>query len=393
MSKQNEQKSIQIPLPNLRPRQEKTVLGLGAELKANFCIINNGIASLSRGFGDLKNPDCYNSYKKAVINELKKKKLNPKIIVSDLNPQFLNTKFATELQKELFTKSTVSGVQHHYAHIAGAMALLNLQKKRAIGIACDGTGWGDDGRIWGFEFLLANLRGYKRVGHLDYIQLPGADRAVTEPIRVALGLLFKTYGDNIYKLPIEWLKKSHYKIDILLKMLKSNINSPLASSAGRVFDGVAALTGICCLAKFEAEPAIRLEQEAAKVINKETRQYPYKIKKCTDKFVIDIDLMTRAIVKDISKKIPKKNIAARFHNTFSHIIIAMCKKIKKEYSVADVVLGGGVFFNKIITRQVQAGLEKNGFIVHRPYDFVLGDAGLSLGQAVIAYVSGSSRKN
>ncbi len=392
--KQNKNKIIQLRLNTLFNHPDKAVLALGAELKGNYCLVKKNLARLHYGFEDLKTPRDYNKYKASIKNSLKVLKFKPQIIAHDLNPQFLSSRLAQELKKEIFKKSKILPVQHHYAHVVNGIAACKLDNRReVIGVACDGTGLGDDQRVWGFEFFICNLKKYTRVGHLDYIYLPGADMAVKEPWRVAVALLYKAYKDKIFTLNIPWLKKKKYEIGILLQMMKKGINSPLASSGGRLFDGVAALIGIHQQVEFQAQAAIALEKYARRVIDKEKQCYPFRIKRKKGTFVVDPDLMVRSIVKDLLKSSKKEIIAARFHNTFSQMIIDMCIKIRQVSSINNLVLSGGVFFNKIVRKKVQEGLAEKGFHVHYPPDILLGDSGLSLGQAVIAYVFGSSRKD
>lgn len=391
--KKNKKNLIRIALDNFLPKSKKTVLALGAELKANYCVISDRKAYLHYGFDDLKQASNYNAYKRSIIKTIKELNPRPQLITHDLNPQFLSTQLAYEFKNRLLSRSLVLPVQHHYAHVAAAVATFNLKNKKIIGVACDGTGLGDNGRVWGCEFIVGDLRRYQRIGHLNYIPLPGADKAVKQPWRVALSLLFMSYGENLFSLKIPWLKKKRYEIQIILKMIKQGINTPFASSAGRLFDGVAALIGECLDAEFEAQGPIMLEKKAEKVNNNVKRFYKYTVKNNKGCYVIDTRAMITAIVDDLEKGERKEIIAWRFHNTFSDIIVQMCKKARQAFSVNNVVLAGGVFFNKIISDLVQKELTKYGFCVYKPENILLGDSGLSLGQAVVSYVSGSTSKN
>ncbi|MBU0634894.1 MAG: hypothetical protein KKB82_06415 [Candidatus Omnitrophica bacterium] len=393
MWKPSRTKSIKFDLDELKIRGQKDIVALGAELKANFCIIKKNKAYLYYGFGDLKDPRCWERFRAAVLQKIKRFKIKPAVISCDLNPQFLSSQFAQELKLRFKSAKRLLPVQHHYAHIAGAQAALALSRKKIIGVACDGTGLGDNKNVWGCEFLLCDHFRIRRIGHLNYIPLPGADMAVRQPWRVAIALLYKLYGKEIFTLPIEWLKKKKAKTKVLIKMIDKGINTPLASSAGRLFDAVAALTGLCHDVKYEAEAAIALERKAGKLRGREKSSYPFSIREENGLLIARTDMMIKAIVEDIRCGNRVEVVAARFHNTFSRIIIKMCGKIKDKFNIRDVVLGGGVFFNKIITDSLMRGLERSGFFVHKPKDCILSDEGLSLGQAVIAYVSGRTGKN
>ena len=390
--KQDNKNFTKIQIKASAVKKEKVVLALGAELKANFCLIQRGTAFLHYGYEDLKNPLFYEKYKKSLNRQLKKILEKPQIIAHDLNPLFFSTRLARELKNGRLRSSRITAVGHHYAHVAGALASLDILNKKVIGISCDGTGLGDDGKVWGCEFICYDKRAYKRVGHLNNIALPGADKAVLEPWRVGVALLYKAYGRKLLSLKLPWIKKKSYVINILIKMIKQNVNTPLASSAGRLFDGVSAICGLCQKIEYEAQGAIALQKQAEAAKCKQKRAYKFSINKKNGMFVINTDEMIREIVEDLRKKKSIADIAACFHNTFSKMLIAMCVKIRKRDKINDVVFSGGVFFNDIISKQVTEGLMEKKFSVHKPVQLFLGDAGLSLGQAVLAAGNAYSKK-
>ncbi len=365
-------------------KKNSVVLAMGAELKANFCIISRSWAYVYFGYNDLKNPLFFNKYRKKLDGVLKKLAVKPKIIAHDLNLSFLSTRHAQELKNTGLKSSRIIPVQHHSAHIAGALASLDMLNKDVIGISCDGTGLGIDGKVWGCEFI-NHCRGiYKRVGHLNNIALPGADKAVLEPWRVAVALLYKVYGRKLLSLKLPWINKKKKIINILIDMIEKKVNTPLASSAGRLFDGVAGICGIIDSIEYEAQAAIALQKQAQRSGLKENKTYQFSIYKKNGFFVLNTDEMIRQIVDDLIEKKNVIDIAACFHNTFSQMLIAMCVKLRTRDKIDNVVLTGGVFFNDIILRQVSRGLNKKKFNVHVPAKLFLGDTGLSLGQAVIA---------
>jgi len=381
--KPNSQIPIQIDLAE-SIAGDKVILALGAELKANYCILNKQKAYLYSGFADLKNPKFYDNYKQSILSEIKRLRIKPQIIARDLNLMFLSSRLAEELHDSRFKQSQVMAIQHHFAHVAGACAALGIKKQKVIGIACDGTGLGSDQKVWGCEFISYDFKQAIRLGHLGYFALPGGDKAVAEPWRVAVALLYMVYGQELLDLPMAWIKQKKYEIHLLIQMIEKKINSPLASSSGRLFDAVSALTGLCLNVNSEAEAAIALEIEASKVISLEHKAYGFAINKQDNMFIVDIREMIKDIVLDIQAKQPSANIAARFHNTFVLILGKMAVKIRQELKTNQIVLGGGVFFNKIILEKLNNYLVKQGFHAHSPGPEFLSDAGLALGQALLA---------
>ncbi|MCG2712405.1 MAG: carbamoyltransferase HypF, partial [Candidatus Omnitrophica bacterium] len=326
----------------------------------------------------------YEKYKKSLDRQLRKLHKKPRIIAHDLNPLFLSTRLARELKDKKPGAIRIIAVGHHYAHVGAALASLDILNKKVIGISCDGTGLGVDGKVWGCEFICYDEGEYKRVGRLNDIALPGADKAVVEPWRVGVALLYKVYGRKLLSLKLPWIKKKAYVINILIKMIEQNVNSPLASSAGRLFDGISGICGFCGKIEYEAQAAIALQKLAERANAEKKRVYKFSINKKNGLFVINTDKMIRAIVYDLTRKKSIADIAACFHNTFSRMLVAMCLKIRKRDKINEVTLSGGVFFNDIITKQVTEGLMNKKFTVHKPQPLFLGDTGLSLGQAVIA---------
>jgi len=391
--RQNRIQRIEIPIAGFASPRSGTVLALGPELKANYCVLDGARATVYSGFGDLKNPLCYGAYKRSLLSVLRKQKKRPGCIAHDLNPVFLSSRLAQELHQGILPKSTVVPVQHHFAHVGAALAALSLGDKPVLGVACDGTGLGDNATVWGCEFIVRGTKGFTRVGHLDPMALPGGDKAVEQPWRVAAALLYRAFGARFYSLPVPWLKKKKREILFVRKMIDAGVNTPYASSAGRLFDGVAALIGVCLQVDEEAQAARMLEQKAAAAAGQGKKNYRCRIGKKNGMFVIDIREMIRDIVSDLRARERGENIAMRFHAAFSDSIVAVCRKLRVKTGIGDVVLCGGVFFNAIVGMFVEQGLKKQGFVVHKPPAMFLGDTGLSLGQAVIANVSGNTGKN
>ncbi len=379
-----------VLIPAKRGRKARTVLALGPELKANFTIATDEGFLLYSGFGDLKQLGQYVAYEKAVMNALEKMKIKPVVIACDLNNQFLSSQLGRCLFQDKFSRPTLLPVQHHFAHAAAVMAEKGLLDKKVISVSCDGTGLGDDNRVWGFEFFVCDRNGYIRMAHPAYFPLPGGDAAVTEPWRTAIGLLYLAYGPDLVKREISWIKAKKRLVPVLIRMIEARVNTPWCSSAGRLFDAVSALTGVCLRAETEAAAAIQLQERAEQ--SSARGSYPFKLKEVDGRFLIQLAPLIKAVVMDVERGRPTEETAACFHNAFSRIIVDVCNHIRGRTGISSVLLSGGVFFNRIIREKVTRGLERGKFEVSVPSVGLLGDAGLSLGQAVIADVFRNSGK-
>ena len=268
-------------------------------------------------------------------------------------------------------------VQHHHAHIAACMAEYNLDEK-VIGVSMDGTGLGDDGNIWGGEFFIADLAGFERFTHFEYIPLPGGDKVTKEPWRTGLSFLYQIYGDKVSDLDLDFLKSiPESSVALILQAIKKNINCPLSSSAGRLFDAVAAITNICPVSKFHAEAPMRLETLAHPNMQ---FSYPFEFGEQNISFHPTI----QAILDDLHFNVPVSEISAKFHNTFINVIFAVASQIRKTEGINKVVLSGGTFQNKYILSRLEKLLINEGFEVYAHSKVPSNDAGVALGQLVVA---------
>ncbi|MBN2863234.1 MAG: carbamoyltransferase HypF, partial [Bacteroidales bacterium] len=349
------------------------ILALGAEQKSNFCLGKGRQAVMSQHIGDLKNKPTYDFMLEAIKRFSKLFRFKPTCIACDLHPDYLSTKYAAELEDEF--KIPVVRIQHHHAHIVSCMAEYGLDEK-VIGVSLDGTGYGTDGNIWGSEFLIADLKTYQRFIHFDYVPLPGGDKAVEEPWRAAFSYILKYFGKEFDPLAAGLFSLvDKQKLSLVGEMLGKNINSPLSSGAGRLFDAVSALLGLCSEASFDSEPPVRLES----VIEYGIREYyPFHI----GKTVVFAETF-RAIMEDIPTQ-PVSVISAKFHNTIAHIILEVSEQIRSISSLKKIVLSGGVFQNKYLTEKTVNLLSGNRFTVYTNNLVPPNDGGLSLGQLVIA---------
>lgn len=356
----------------LNVKESGRILACGAFLKNTFAISKGDNIFISQYIGDMDNYRTQDSFERNLNHFKDIYKIEPEIIAYDLHPDY----WSRDLVKKF--KGKKIAVQHHHAHIASCMAENNINRK-VIGVAYDGTGYGDDGNIWGGEFLICSLKQYKRVGHLNYFSLPGGESAIKEPFRIALSQLYKTYGEEVYDyLPEELNNK---KSKIILSMIKNNINSPLTSSMGRLFDCAASLIGFNRRVTFEGEAAIFLENISDRT---NAERYKYGINKINEKYIIDTNNIIKGIISDIKNNVKKEVIASKFHNSIVNCTVDMCKKIRKESNINAVALSGGVFQNIILFEGIYNGLIAEGFEVFTHKKIPCNDSGISVGQLMAA---------
>ena len=371
---------IFIKLPFKLP---KKVLAAGANQKSTVAIGFDNQAILSPHIGDLDGIKSVEYFKYNIENLKRIYRFKPEIVVHDKHPNYESTKYAKELftvHSSLFTKE----VQHHYAHILGVMAEKGITQK-VLGVAFDGTGYGDDGKLWGGEFLICDYSSYKRVAHIKYFKLLGGAKAIKEPKRVALSLLFDAFGEDILNTESEALAPNMARIKHSIPTLqaftpnelktqylmwKKGLNSPLSSSIGRLFDAVASLSGVCQVMSFEGESGMRMEEYYNSSIKE---SYSFNLlsfgAEASDSMTIDILPMIREIVKERNKEI----IISKFFNTLVEIIFTIYKK----YNL-PIVLSGGVFQNRVLLELI---LEKIPTAII-PNQIPPNDGGIALGQIV-----------
>jgi hydrogenase maturation protein HypF len=363
------------PFPVKLPRKSEPLLATGAELKNTFCITHDNYAFLSQHIGDMENYETLRSFEESIKHYEQLFRVKPAAIVYDLHPNYLATRYAIKRGER--ENLPTFGVQHHHAHIVACMAENKLDGSHpVIGVAFDGTGYGDDGAVWGGEFLIADYKGYQRAFHLDYFPLPGGDSAIKHPARTALALL--------WSLKLEWNGRlapvgefnDNDRIT-LLKQLERNINSPLTSSMGRLFDAAAALAGVRQKVNYEAQAAIEFE---SLVDQTENGEYPFEL----DHNKVELRSAFRLLLADVLAGVSVNLIAARFHNGLAQLVTTASSRLRKETSINEVALSGGVWQNITLLGRTLSLLQKQGFQVYLHREVPANDGGLSLGQAVIA---------
>ncbi|RLB79053.1 MAG: carbamoyltransferase HypF [Deltaproteobacteria bacterium] len=359
-------------------------LAVGAELKNTVCLTKDNRAFLSQHIGDMENLETYQFFELTITHLQKILEIDPEVVACDLHPDYLSTRFA-----KAQNKYPVITVQHHHAHIVSCMAEHGLSGP-VIGLAIDGTGMGEDGKIWGCEFLVANLTSYTRIGHLDYIPQPGGDMAAKQPWRMALIYLYRSFGDELFDLPIPFVSRLKRRdAEIVLRMALKGMNSPLTSSCGRLFDAVASLIGLRDTIAYEGQAAIELEMTQAKG---DCGAYPTTIRIEKGMRILVVTELIRSVVKDIMDGVSARVISSRFHRSLIGIFASIASDIGRETGLLDVVLSGGSFQNATLLSGLHEALEAKGFTVYSHRLVPTNDGGLSLGQAVCAGLKAVGRK-
>ncbi|MEP1934324.1 MAG: carbamoyltransferase HypF [Roseibium sp.] len=362
------------------------VLALGGELKSTFCLLNGSDAILSQHIGDLENVATFADYKKMLRLLLELYQFEPDIIAIDKHPQYLSSVYGKKLAAEFGAK--LIEVQHHHAHLAACLAEHQVDLKTigsVFGIILDGLGWGDDGTVWGGEFLKGDLNTYERLAHFEHVPLPGAAAAIREPWRNLIAHLHTVFGEN-YRDHIGGL---HFaaafegtKAATVDKMVMQKINSPLSSSAGRLYDAVSAALGFCFEKQsFEGQAAMALEVAAQPFVDCESA-YPIDIMPGSSR-AISFAQMWQALLDDLQKDAEPGRIAARFHNGLVQGIVRTLETLGAA-NADTIVLSGGVFQNAILRDGVHQKLEAKDLNVLNHHLVPSNDGGLALGQAVIA---------
>jgi hydrogenase maturation protein HypF len=361
---------IALAVPFVRP-----VLACGAHLKNTFCLGTERHAFMSHHIGDLENYETWDSFVKGIEHFKNLFAIEPAVVAHDLHPEYLSSKYAIGVNG-----ATKIDVQHHHAHVASCMAEHGLEGP-IIGVAFDGLGYGDDGTIWGGEFLVATLSGYERRAHLRTVPLAGGDRAIREPWRMAVSYLRDTLGKDPTSLGLPgWEQIPEKKIEIVTSMIQRRLNTVQTSSCGRLFDAVASIAGLRHEVNYEGQAAIELEMAA---VEGNSESYPFEIGS-TSPWVIDMRPAIEDLVRDVKMKLPVGSLAAKFHNTLFAVTVEVCPRLRETDGLNRVCLSGGTFQNEYLLRRVIPALQTRGFEVYLNNQVPTNDGGIALGQAAIA---------
>ena len=383
------------PHPVRLPLSGESVLACGAELKNTFCLTRDTYGFVSQHIGDLENWETLQHYEASVRLYERLFRANPTRIAYDLHPDYMATRYG--LARGQAEGLPALGIQHHHAHIAACLAD-NGRADAVIGLALDGTGYGLDGKVWGGEVLIADLRGFRRVTHLEYLPLVGGEAAIRRPDRLAYGYLSALLGD-VPDLPA-FSRLSQTERRFIQRQEANGIHSPLTSSAGRLFDVVSALLNICHEATYEAQAAMELETAATVALNNDI-PLPYPFDWDDDSVgetwgdtsalpdpgtarCIRLKPLLSALLADIKRGEPAARCALRVHVTLAEMLSQLALWLAETIGMRTVALSGGCWQNRILLRWTHERLVSAGFevLIHRQVP--ANDGGLSLGQAAIA---------
>ena len=388
------------PLPVFVPRSLPTILGVGAHLKNTVALSVTQQVFISQHIGDLETAEAMAAFERVIADFLRLYEARPVAIAHDMHPDYLSTRWAehqTSSSEQQMRKDADAAagvvpdgpqlvpVQHHHAHLAACLAENGVQDP-ALGVTWDGTGYGPDGTVWGGEFLLGDATGFRRVAHLRPFRLPGGEAAVHEPRRVALALLWEMFGEAALErddlAPVQAFSPGERRL--LAQMLRRGVNSPMTTSAGRLFDGVAALLGLHQRVSFEGQAAIALEFAADTSIHE---AYPLPLEPppgvepgSEAAFVLDWRPLVGAALDDLRRRVPAGIMAARFHNALVDAIVAAARQVGQ----SRVALSGGCFQNRWLTERAAARLDEAGFQVLLHRQVPANDGCISLGQVMVA---------
>lgn len=373
-------------------------LGCGGGLKSTFTLARNDLAFVSQHIGDLFNLESYDFYMEQIRHHQQVFEIEPEIYIRDLHPDYLSSRFAEESSKKVYA------VQHHHAHAAAVMAEHHLDEP-VLAIILDGTGYGTDGTIWGGEILLSRLDGFERLGHLQYLPLPGGDRAAEEPWRMALSSLYQVYGRDCLKekyLPELIRTVTESQREILVDMIENGFNSPLTSSCGRLFDAVAALLNLRLRSDYEGHAAMELEAEALKSVRGGWQKELDKIIAAdassflledSGKWEIISDEFVKMIIDKNAKSVSVSRLALDFHNELIGAFARLTIRLAGQHGIEKIVLSGGCMQNRLLMEGLFHLLAKADLKVYTGGKIPVNDGGISFGQILIGGLQHVSRNS
>ncbi len=407
------------PFPVALPRPLPQTLACGAELKNTFCLTRDANAFISQHIGDLENLETLEHYEASIALYERLFRLRPDVIGYDLHPEYLATKYALSLPQ-----ADKVAVQHHHAHIAARLSE-HGREDAVIGVSMDGLGYGDDGRLWGGEVFVCDLLGYRRVAHLEELPLPGGAAAIDNPWRTALGWSYALLGEEGLGRAARLLHgrtggparripeasagptPSHEEIAVLRQQVDANVNTPLTTSCGRLFDAVAALAGVRHAITYEGQAAIELEMlsggggepypyglagdlEAAAVAPRRgaaaavAAHAAGQAGEGPPSAVVRLAPLFAGLFGDLEAGVAAGVVGARLHATIAAVVLDACRRVRAATGLAVVVLAGGVFQNRLLSDLCEGALSADGFEVLTAGLVPTNDGGVSLGQAAVA---------
>ncbi len=365
-----------VPLPLDLDTDTPCILACGGHLKNTVAVTRRNKVFVSQHIGDLENLAAYDFFKTSIARLGRIVDVEPTVAAHDLHPDYLSTKYALELPFE-----TKIGVQHHHAHIASCLGEAGIDGP-VIGFALDGTGYGPDGTIWGCEALISTRRSYERAAHLETVGMPGGEKAVTEPWRMALAHLHNALGGDLDGVDLAGLlDRREREIAVVRSMLEKGLNCPMTSSCGRLFDAVSAMCGIRNRVSYEGQAAIELEMAVREDI---AEAYTVEIKETDGRLIMSPKALIREVVRDLLSGTDTGVVAARFHNWLAACLVEIAGRLKAKHGINTAALSGGCFQNEILLRELKGLLTQQGFEVIVNRLVPTNDGGISFGQVVVA---------
>ena len=369
-----------VPVPIFLRHRLPRILACGAEMKSTVCLTKDDHAFLSQHIGDLEHSSAHDFFEQTITHIQDMLDIRPEIIAHDLHPDYFSTRYALVRDDAVRIP-----VQHHHAHIVSCMAE-NRTDGEVIGLAFDGTGLGTDGTVWGGEVLLVDFAGFKRLAHLETVPMPGSAAAIREPWRMAVSYLFDACGESFINLRLPILEAiDPNAVRTIIQMISKKINSPLTSSMGRLFDGVAAIMGVRNRVSFEGQAAMELEMLAGvdRIDMQKENIYAFEWNGGETRRISVRPIIT-GILGDMKNKTPLPLISHRFHATIIRLFASLCRELRTETGLNRVILSGGVFQNALLLDGLMQMLEIEKFEVFTHSLVPSNDGGISLGQALIA---------
>ena len=373
-----------VPEPFRLPGPMTSTLATGAFLKNTFSLTREAEVFVSQHIGDLDSPQSLAFFEETLEHLLRLLDLSPRLVVSDLHPDYLSSQWARDYGRRKGIR--VISVQHHLAHALATLTERGLSLP-SLAVVLDGLGLGLDGAIWGGEVFWLEDRGFQRLAHLEYLPLPGGEAAIKSPWRMATSALYTAMGPEARDLPLRLFEVvTPQKWHFLTTMMEKGINSPPTSSAGRLFDAVAALLGLCYENLYEAQAAMMLEALAVS----QSRPYPFSLEKAGLPWRICLHPAIRDLVADILAGVPSEVIAGRFVATLAEAFSVVAAEFARRRGVRQILLSGGCFQNRLLLEKTLLRLESLGLIPYAPENIPVNDGGISLGQAAYVYYYASS---
>jgi hydrogenase maturation protein HypF len=357
---------IEAVVAKLKPSLD--ILALGTDTWPRLAWSQNGmIFALSP---KKKIADTVSFYQEACLFLARRKRIEPRFLAFDPHPYFECRRQAAGLQKSFFPESRLAPVFHHVAHAALFAAETGL-RKNFIALAWDGTGFGADGKVWGGEFLVYQDKRFRRAAHFSYQYLPGSDKAILEPWRVAFAVLYRICGEKIFSLNLRFLKgRSRPSLRLLIEMMKKDFYSPQTSSVGRLFDAVASMLMLPSPMALEA----CADEGRAK------GAYSFEIEEAAGSYVVNPDLLFAQIIDDMNEKVPRNDIALKFHRALAESACVTALLLRKKFGISRIYCSGGVFMNDVLRRELSRALTSEAFeVIFAPKELTT-DAGIALGQ-------------